>query len=205
MTEEQLEASYQARKALVGKIAESDGKLNVNGQTITIDHLADVAYFGDEKVSKKYTTTQFITISKDDVADTAYALRQQGTVAVLLSTKVNKRVGRSTLYTQSLIGPELIRDNTQDRYSVIAKGLPIFLNKYGQYIPPRKIDVIVAYPALINEFAEEYQQIRALNNILFQCSDYDFVIFDGNDDIPSVLANKVKRELGVIRCLITTN
>ena len=204
MTDQELEDSYQARKALVGKIAAADGKFYVGNQLISIDHLSAVNYITGTIVRERYASTKTYTIGVEDIANTAYAVQPQGKVVVILSTKLRKRVGRSSLYTQSLIGPELIRDNTLDQYAVVAEGLSIFLDKNGKYIPPRKIDVIAVYPELLNELEGE-EQIYQLNNVLKWCNNYDIVLLDGGvNNVPGVLYNSARQQPGLIRCLFSS-
>lgn len=142
------------------------GDIKVNGQVLAVEQLPlDVVSLMTAKVKQRWVTTLQVRVNRS-MTDVAYAVAGQGQVTMIYLTKpgsYDQGLGR-----QSLFRPYCEEMNPAQDGPVAMDDVQIFLNSSGQYIPPRKVNVILIHT----------NQLSWAESVAAVTGDTDIVVFD---------------------------
>jgi len=142
------------------------GNVKVDGRIVTVERLPlDVVSLMTAKVKQRWVTTLQVRVNRS-MTDVAYALASQGDVTMIYLTKMgsyDQGLGR-----QSLFRPYCEEMSPGQDGPAVMDDVEIFLDSFGRYIPPRKVNVVLIHT----------NQLSWAESVAAVAGDADIVVFD---------------------------
>lgn len=191
---------------LLNKIHQSGDKLRVGNEIVTIQAPSAIIDspepsfdLFESDVPQVYQTTVIKDVGK--LIDAAYAYRPSGKVLVIAELYDHETtISRDPIFGQSLLQFVITPRETTQWFLV--KDLPIFLNSEAKYIPPRNVDVAVAYTTNYRNMAVDDFRKLLDGSIIDVASKYDYVVLDDSWNIGTIIHEYVEQHPGVVRCVL---